>query len=350
MPQHHFEITTAVANTGVTMRAQINAALQALASLSSGTSEPTTPYVYQLWADTTNDLLKMRDSTNTSWITVGRLSSIYLGLASLEAENEFTVTQKLAGDALLLRLKDSGTSGEEWAIRSDGGNFEIVKNTGTEGTPTWTVQARVDVNALRLGDGTASDIRLIANNSAVTKPEIRYQNSSSQWQVSNDGEAFSAVASMPTGSLIAFPGATEPAGYLECDGSPISRTTYASLYGVIGTMFGVGDGTTTFNLPDLRGRFLRGWDHGAGVDPDAASRTDRGDGTTGDYVGTREDDAFKSHHHELYRPSSPILSTAAAQAHYALGTAQVQSGVNTVDTGGNETRPVNIAVMYCIKY
>jgi microcystin-dependent protein len=115
-------------------------------------------------------------------------------------------------------------------------------------------------------------------------------------------------------------------------------------------MFGVGDGTTTFNLPDLRGRFLRGWDHGAGVDPDAASRTDRGDGTTGDYVGTREDDAFKSHHHELYRPSSPILSTAAAQAHYALGTAQVQSGVNTVDTGGNETRPVNIAVMYCIKY
>jgi hypothetical protein len=115
------------------------------------------------------------------------------------------------------------------------------------------------------------------------------------------------------------------------------------------------DGTTVvyyadFKIPDTRGYFLRGWDHGAGIDPDAATRTDRGDGTTGDHVGTKQADEFESHHHELYRPASPTLSTAAAQAHYALGTAQVQSGVNTVDTGGNETRPINVNVMFCIKY
>ncbi|HAX18378.1 MAG TPA: hypothetical protein DCY00_07285, partial [Actinobacteria bacterium] len=133
MSQHDFEIVTADANTGTTYRASVNAALQALASLSSGVSEPTMPYAYQLWADMTNDLLKIRNSDNSTWITIGTLSSIYLGLASLTVANEFTATQKLDGDALLFRFLDTGVSGAEWAIRSDGGIFEIVKNTGTEG-------------------------------------------------------------------------------------------------------------------------------------------------------------------------------------------------------------------------
>ena len=189
--QHDYEITTADANTGVTFRADVNAALQALASLSSGATAPSTTYAFQLWADTGNDQLKIRNAANDAWITVGRLSSIYLGLASLSAQNDFTATQKIKGDALLLRIKDTGASGEEWAIRSDGGIFEIVKNTGTEGSPTWTVQSSLDVNAVRLGDGTASDIRIVANNNAATKPEIRYQNSTSKWQYSNDGASFS---------------------------------------------------------------------------------------------------------------------------------------------------------------
>lgn len=193
--QHDYEITTADANTGVTFREAVNAALQALASLSSGASAPTTTYAYQLWADTGNDLLKIRNAANDAWITIGKLSGIYLGLASVSAQNEFTATQKLDGDALLLRMKDTGASGEEWAICSDGGNFEIVKNTNTEESPTWTVQARIDVNVLRIGNATASDIRVIANNNAATKPEIRYQNSSSKWQYSNDGSLFADIGS-----------------------------------------------------------------------------------------------------------------------------------------------------------
>ncbi len=189
--QHDYEIATADANTGVTFRAAVNAALQALASLSSGATEPATPYAYQLWADSGNDLLKIRTAANDAWVTIGKLSEVYLGLASLAAQNEFTATQKLDGDALLLRFKDTGASGEEWAIRSDGGTFEIVKNTGTEGSPTWTVQTSIDVNALRVGDGTAADIRLIANNAAATKPEIKYNNTASKWQYSNDGSTFS---------------------------------------------------------------------------------------------------------------------------------------------------------------
>lgn len=72
--------------------------------------------------------------------------------------------------------------------------------------------------------------------------------------------------STPTGSLKEFAQSTAPAGWLECDGSAVSRSTYAALFTAIGTTYGTGDGSTTFNLPDARGRVLRGWDHGAGRD------------------------------------------------------------------------------------
>lgn len=70
--------------------------------------------------------------------------------------------------------------------------------------------------------------------------------------------------------IFAYAGATAPEGFLFCDGQAVSRTDYARLFAVIGTTFGAGDGTTTFNVPDLRGEFMRGADRGRGVD---ASRT-----------------------------------------------------------------------------
>lgn len=68
---------------------------------------------------------------------------------------------------------------------------------------------------------------------------------------------------IPTGTLHAFAGATAPLGYLLCDGTAVSRTTYASLYAVILTTYGAGDGSTTFHLPDLRGRVPMGAGTGA---------------------------------------------------------------------------------------
>jgi len=149
----------------------------------------------------------------------------------------------------------------------------------------------------------------------------------------------------PVGSIMAYCLATEPAGYLECDGSAVSRTTYSRLYATIATMYGNGNGTTTFNLPDLRGYFLRGWDHGASVDPDKASRTDRGDGTTGDYVGTKQADEYESHTHTYYPPNQ-ATSYYGGRIDYLVA----HDGKASGSTGGNETRPINIAVMWVIKY
>ncbi|WID42133.1 tail protein [Pseudomonas phage ZRG1] len=75
-----------------------------------------------------------------------------------------------------------------------------------------------------------------------------------------------AEAIVPPGAVIYFARNTAPSGWLKCNGAAISRTAYAKLFAAIGTVFGAGDGFTTFNLPDLRGEFVRGWDDGRGVD------------------------------------------------------------------------------------
>jgi phage-related tail fiber protein len=72
---------------------------------------------------------------------------------------------------------------------------------------------------------------------------------------------------IPTGTVIWVATITAPVGYLSADGTAVSRSTYAGLFSAIGVTFGAGDGSTTFNVPDLRGEFIRGWDNGRGVDP-----------------------------------------------------------------------------------
>jgi microcystin-dependent protein len=72
-------------------------------------------------------------------------------------------------------------------------------------------------------------------------------------------------ASAPTGGIIMFGGSSAPSGYLLCDGAAVSRSTYAALFAVIGTTFGIGNGSTTFNVPDLRGRVAVGMGQGSGL-------------------------------------------------------------------------------------
>ncbi len=84
--------------------------------------------------------------------------------------------------------------------------------------------------------------------------------------------AVPAGAGVPTGVLAQFAGATAPSGWLLCDGAAVSRTTFATLYAEIGTAYGVGDGSTTFNLPDLRGRVPVG--KGTHVDVDTLGDSD----------------------------------------------------------------------------
>lgn len=163
------------------------------------------------------------------------------------------------------------------------------------------------------------------------------------------GLSIGAAYAIPTGAEMLWPTENVPDGWLEENGAEISRTTYAALFAVIGVMYGAGNGSTTFNLPDARGKFPRIWDHGAGVDPDAAARTDRGDETTGDHVGTNQADALKSHSHDV-----PAQNTATWDGTTVMSDAwrgdYAEHHYPVTATGGNETRPVNTYRMMIIKY
>ena len=175
----------------------------------------------------------------------------------------------------------------------------------------------------------------------------------------------------PSGSIIAFGGTIAPTGFLLCNGAAVSRTTYANLFAAIGTAYGAGNGSTTFNIPDFRGKFLRGVDGGTGFDPGAATRTVSGvGGNTGNVVGSYQSDAFSSHDHFQFTDGNYNTSTYLTNSQTTSPTwinnfdgltlynyiivADPNAGKRATlypgsKTGGNETRPVNVYVNYIIK-
>ena len=163
----------------------------------------------------------------------------------------------------------------------------------------------------------------------------------------NDGAGnLSWASSIPVGTMLPFAGATVPAGYLLCDGSSVSRITYASLFTALGTAWGSASGTT-FNLPDMRGRFMRGVDGAANNDPDKVARTaSNTGGNTGNAVGSVQADDFKIHSHGI-----PVNTSMGAGTGSDTSTGALTS-TNTTDTAGGsmETRPKNANVNFIIKY
>ena len=145
------------------------------------------------------------------------------------------------------------------------------------------------------------------------------------------------IAYVPTGAIQAFAMQTIPSGWLACNGTAVSRTEYSRLFNLIGTTYGVGNGTTTFNLPDLRGEFIRGWDNGRGVD-------------SGREFGSSQDDQFESHSHGTSRIA--VDDDDGGIDHWVMtetGQPSTSGTFSTDSAGGTETRPRNVALMYCIK-
>jgi microcystin-dependent protein len=182
-----------------------------------------------------------------------------------------------------------------------------------------------------------------------------------------------AVGAVPVGTVQAFAGdasAPIPNGFLLCNGQAVSRTTYAALFAVLGIAHGGGNGTTTFNLPDYRGRFLRARDAGAGRDPDRSSRTApqpaaASAGATGDAVGSVQTDAFGAHAHGVSDPGHfhSIQMDASNPHGWNTGgfvssdrnsgrqvTDTKTTGISVNSAGGSETRPENAYVNYIVKY
>ena len=140
------------------------------------------------------------------------------------------------------------------------------------------------------------------------------------------------------GTIIPYGGSSAPSGFLLCDGSAVSRTTYSTLFGVIGTTFGVGDGSTTFNLPDLRGRVPAGKDNMGGS---AASRltgtTMSPDGNTlgatgGSQTHTLTTSEMPAHAHRIWSSSGGGSGSTVA----VCGASTISTACGLVPIGGTD--------------
>lgn len=117
-----------------------------------------------------------------------------------------------------------------------------------------TVSGNTSVQALNVHGQTVCDLDVSVTGSVTASAvQQRYQ------------PLGAAALLMPTGSVVQYAGLTAPSGWLICDGSLVSRSAYSSLFAAVGTTFGVGDGATTFNLPDMRGRVTVGAGAGSGL-------------------------------------------------------------------------------------
>ena len=314
---------------------------------------------------------------------VGNLDEDNLGLLPKAGG---TMTGQLLGDDA------SGAGSPAYAFDgdTDTGMFRSGANSlgfSTAGTQRFSVSdSGLDITdglPLRFQDSSGAPFvslkspSSLAGNVSLTLPATD-GNAGEFLQTDGSGVlSFSVVTGVPSGAVFCMAVATIPSGYLECNGQTVNRTTYAALFAVIGTQYGAGNGSTTFEVPDLRGEFIRGFDNGKGTD-------------SGRSIGTAQAAAFGQHQHSVDLTTSNksltgALSHASATMAQNPGTA---SGVfsktgNVAATGApsggsgstsnlgfdashdhtvtgntgnqgstsnsNETRPRNIAMMYIIK-
>ena len=197
------------------------------------------------------------------------------------------------------------------------------------------------------------------------------------------------IADSEVGRIFTVAMATPPAGSFRANGAAVSRTVYAALFAKIGTTYGAGDGVSTFNLPDPRGKFVRFLDDGRGIDPGRLLGSNQADETrshnhsgsaagAGGHTHAASSDTQGAHTHNVHygdltpdgadygtpgEPRNPLngsdspafvtaTTSAGAHAHnITINAVGDHSHAITVNaTGGSETRPTNIAFLACIKY
>jgi len=349
---------------GNVVRADINSILDAVKTNNSGGSDPGNPVKFMFYGKSSDDKLKIYDGSN--FREIGDVGQDNLGLLP-----------KAGGTLTGALFIDDSSNASAPALAFDGdadtGLFRKAANTlgfSTAGAERaifdsngLTVQSHGE---LRLADSDSSNwvalqaAHSIGSNLTFTLPSADGSNGQ-MLQTNGSGVlSFTSVQGVPSGAVFCLAVATVPSGYLECNGASVSRTTYAALFAVIGTAYGTASGST-FNVPDLRGEFIRGFDNGKGTD-------------SGRSIATAQSDQNKQHNHTATSTSTVTDPGHIHQVAYsnndsgdgvieesgvglsgyeptesATTGVTVATATTVANDGGSENRPRNIAMMYVIK-
>jgi phage-related tail fiber protein len=265
-------------------------------------------------------------------------------------------SQTLAANQTVVDLAVTNTVG--LAVYIEGVRLERV----TEWTPHATIMTR-----LTLGKSYPAGTKLIAvQNEPASHLEAALQQDQNLGDLQDKAisranlDVYSRAESdrlAPVSQVAHFARTTAPAGWLKANGAAVSRTAYAALFAAIGTTFGTGDGFNTFNLPDLRGEFLRSLDDGRGVDAGrvmGSAQTSQNLAHT--HTGTTDSAGRHQHTIPTYaRDGSTNGSTGDGGSGRTYASSTDAGGdhahaFTTNAAGGTEARPRNVALLACIKY
>ena len=345
----------------------------------------TTPKKLLIRATSGGDQADPTDSQAATFYEVGNLDEANLGLVKKSGDTLTGALQAIAGVVGTPSINFGDTS---TGLFKSGTNAIGISASGAEKATVDSSGISINNQGdLRLKEASSNGTNYVAlqspaslsSNLTLTLPST---DGSSGEFLQTDGSgnlSFSVVQGVPAGSVFALAGsqAGVPTGYLECDGSSVSRSTYSALFAVIGTTYGSAS-STTFNLPNLRGQFIRGVNTtGSGTD---ANRN----------IGSSQSEDNKSHNHSISvsgTTSNPTPTLTGdvrriSEGYRSQGTAsgvftKELDGTNDItgasstspvagfsidaththtfsasgNTGnqGSETRPSNVAMMYIIK-
>lgn len=294
-------------------------------------------------------LLASTTATNAA-ATEGDVKTFLTNLRDYIADTLGTDSSNKGAIAGLLGSLLSGKvdkSGAYTVVAADRG--KVINATGT-----WTLSLTA---AATLGDGFAFAVRNVGTGAITIDPNLSEQIAGATTYVIGggefvivycDGAGFSFVggASSPAGTVAGFAGSAAPVGWLLCAGQAISRTTYSVLFTAIGTTYGAGDGSTTFNLPDLRGRVVAGKDNMGGT---AASRL------TSPVAGSTLGAAGGAQSHTLSQAEMPAhthtYDRATAGAEFANGGAWGTGSANgTTSSAGSGAAHNNVQPTLVLNY
>jgi len=232
----------------------------------------------------------------------------------------------------------------------------LLQTTSTAVTNSMLTDER-DLSALGLASGAYTTVGTAATQNVGTSAGNVVQLDASGRLPAVDGSQLTGLSAVPSGVVVPFAGSAAPTGWLLCYGHAVSRTTYAALFTAVGTTFGSGDGSTTFNLPDLRGRAPFGVDNMGGT---AANRiTSGGSGISGTTLGgaggaetvTLTQAQMPSHSH-TYTAAGPSDTSANGQPQGGISDFDNYSNYSTSSIGGGDAHnnmPPALVLNYIIK-
>jgi len=154
-----------------------------------------------------------------------------------------------------------------------------------------------------------------------------------------DGANLTGIEGIPTATIVPWSSASVPSGFLECDGSAVSRTTYATLFGIVGTTYGVGDGATTFNVPDLADNVPVGKSNNKALASTGGANTVAATGNVGGSTAnaTLSTAQLASHSHSFNFCAGPISANDGNTPGGETGAANGNKTVNSAGSGSGHS-------------